>query len=69
MMRAQLHKIDEALQSAIQRMRRAEEGFAAAFGRNRAKNDVPSVERAKDNSLERLRASWGSGKELKGGLS
>jgi len=48
---------------------RAEEGFAAAFGRNRAKNDVPSVERAKDNSLERLRASWGSGKELKGGLS
>ena len=48
---------------------RVEEGFAAAFGRNRARNDVPSVERAKDNSLERLRASWGSGKELKGGLS
>ncbi len=46
-----------------------EEGFGAAFGRNRAKNDVPSVERAKDSSLERLRASWGSGKELKGGLS
>ena len=48
---------------------RAEEGFAAAFGRNRARNDVPSVERAKDNSLARLRATWGSGKELKGGLS
>jgi len=48
---------------------RVEEGFAAAFGRNRAKNDVPSVERVKDNSLARLRATWGSNKELKGGLS
>jgi len=28
MIRAQLHKIDEALQSAIHRMRSAEEGFA-----------------------------------------
>ena len=48
---------------------RVEEGFAAAFGRNRAKNDVATVDRAKDNSLARLRATWGSNKELKGGLS
>lgn len=48
---------------------RVEEGFAAAFGRNRSKNDVPTADRAKDNALARLRATWGSNKELKGGLS
>ena len=48
---------------------RVEEGFAAAFGRHRAKNDVATVDRAKDNALARLRATWGTGKELKGGLS
>ena len=48
---------------------RIEEGFGAAFGRNRSRNDAPAADRAKDNALERLRATWGSGKELKGGLS
>ncbi len=51
------------------RGQRPDEGFGAAFGRGRSKGDVPTVDRAKDNALARLRATWGSGKEFKGGLS
>ncbi|MEY3022797.1 MAG: hypothetical protein RIS86_1995, partial [Planctomycetota bacterium] len=41
------------------------------FGRRggRGRDDTPTVERAEDAALRRLRAAWGSGKELKGGLS
>ncbi len=47
------------------------DGFGAAFGRRggRGRDDTPTVERAEDAALRRLRAAWGSGKELKGGLS
>ncbi len=47
---------------------RVDEGFAGAFSRGRSKGDVPTVDRAKDTALERLRAGWGAGKEFKGGL-
>jgi small subunit ribosomal protein S1 len=48
---------------------RADEGFGSAFGRRRGKDDAPAAPRQEDAALRRLRASWGSGKELKGGLS
>jgi ribosomal protein S1 len=48
---------------------RADEGFGAAFNRRRGKDDVPTTARPEDGSLKRLRAAWGSDKQLKGGLS
>lgn len=46
-----------------------EGGFGRAFGRSRGKDDVPATPREEDAALRRLRATWGSGKELRGGLS
>jgi small subunit ribosomal protein S1 len=48
---------------------KADAGFGAVFGRKRGRDDSPVVAREEDNALKRLRAAWGSGKELKGGLS
>lgn len=45
-----------------------EGGFSSAFGRNRKRDDVPTAALPEDPSLKRLRATWGTGKELKGGL-
>ena len=48
---------------------RPDEGFGSAFGRRRGKDDAPAAARPEDASLRRLRATWGSDKQLKGGLS
>jgi predicted RNA-binding protein with RPS1 domain len=48
---------------------RADEGFGAAFGRRRGKDDAPAAPRPEDGALRRLRATWGGDKQLKGGLS
>jgi ribosomal protein S1 len=48
---------------------KTDEGFGRAFGRNRGKDDVPTVARPEDAALRRLRATWGSDKSFKGGLS
>jgi len=48
---------------------RPDEGFGSAFGRRRGKDDAPVAARPEDASLRRLRATWGSDKQLKGGLS
>jgi ribosomal protein S1 len=49
---------------------KADPGFSAVFGRKgRGRDELPAVARAEDNALKRLRAAWGTGKELKGGLS
>jgi ribosomal protein S1 len=48
---------------------RPDEGFGSAFGRRRGNDDAPAAARPEDASLRRLRATWGSDKQLKGGLS
>jgi ribosomal protein S1 len=48
---------------------RPDEGFGSAFGRRRGKDDAPAAARPEDASLRRLRATWGSDQQLKGGLS
>ena len=50
---------------------KGEDGFAAAFGRRggRGRDDAPVADRPEDAALRRLRAAWGSDKELKGGIS
>ena len=47
---------------------RADEGFGAAFGRRRGKDDAPAAPRQEDAALRRLRATWGGDKQFKGGL-
>jgi small subunit ribosomal protein S1 len=50
------------------RRQEKQEGFSAAFGRGRGKSEGPVVTRAEDPALKRLRATWGTDKQFKGGL-
>ena len=50
------------------RRQEKQEGFSAAFGRGRGKSEGPIVTRAEDPALKRLRATWGTDKQFKGGL-